>query len=465
MYIKDVIIDGFKCYSDKVIVRDLDKYFTAITGMNGSGKSNIIDAIIFCLDLNTSKVMRAGSLGDLINIHRNSCSVTLKIVGIESSFGSDKEITRTLTSASKTSKRDIISKFKINGFNATKASVEEFCKSIGVSSNLVVMQGHITKLLNIKPQELKLLIEETAGIKTYNNEYLKSKEMLDKKEFKLKAAQQHLSERINPFFDQILKEKEKYDKNKEIEENNNKYQEEYEKLTSHIEKYEKTCLNLKMTNLLFEYDEANKELEELDKKLNLIQNKENNLLNENELRHSLMEKEMVRNQLHEMMKRENAELQKCRKLVERNSHNQNRKKIYDLEFLKNREGILQDQIGKEVNMLQINELESKKDQLNQVYNEMKQFDFEETCQMFCKGELKEETSLKEYYNSTMGKYSRKNELERKIKEGISRLPYSYENKEILGTVDELFEPVDQKCNLARKTVIGNREWVFVFSTE
>ena len=51
MYIKEIILEGFKSYSQRTVIKNLDKQFNAITGLNGSGKSNILDAILFVLGL------------------------------------------------------------------------------------------------------------------------------------------------------------------------------------------------------------------------------------------------------------------------------------------------------------------------------------------------------------------------------------------------------------------------------
>ena len=59
MHIKEIIIDGFKSYRDKAILGYLDRHFNAITGLNGSGKSNIFDALCFVLGLKTMSIMRA----------------------------------------------------------------------------------------------------------------------------------------------------------------------------------------------------------------------------------------------------------------------------------------------------------------------------------------------------------------------------------------------------------------------
>ena len=51
MYIKEVTIDGFKSYAQRVTLPSFDPGFNAITGLNGSGKSNILDAICFVLGI------------------------------------------------------------------------------------------------------------------------------------------------------------------------------------------------------------------------------------------------------------------------------------------------------------------------------------------------------------------------------------------------------------------------------
>lgn len=51
MYIKKLILDGFKSYGKRTEVDAFDKEFTAITGLNGTGKSNILDSICFVLGI------------------------------------------------------------------------------------------------------------------------------------------------------------------------------------------------------------------------------------------------------------------------------------------------------------------------------------------------------------------------------------------------------------------------------
>ena len=58
MYIKEIIIDGFKSYAQRVTLPSFDPGFNAITGLNGSGKSNILDSICFLLGLKTLSQVR-----------------------------------------------------------------------------------------------------------------------------------------------------------------------------------------------------------------------------------------------------------------------------------------------------------------------------------------------------------------------------------------------------------------------
>lgn len=51
MHILEIIIDGFKSYAQRTVVSGFDPQFNAITGLNGTGKSNILDAICFVLGI------------------------------------------------------------------------------------------------------------------------------------------------------------------------------------------------------------------------------------------------------------------------------------------------------------------------------------------------------------------------------------------------------------------------------
>lgn len=90
MFIKKIILDGFKSYGKKVEMTGFDPSFNAITGFNGSGKSNILDAICFVLGLSRMDMARCHQLNELI--YKNgqagvtTASVTIEIDNSDGKF-------------------------------------------------------------------------------------------------------------------------------------------------------------------------------------------------------------------------------------------------------------------------------------------------------------------------------------------------------------------------------------------
>jgi structural maintenance of chromosome 2 len=58
MYIESVTLEGFKSYAQRVTVEQFDRQFNAITGLNGSGKSNILDSICFVMGIKNLNAVR-----------------------------------------------------------------------------------------------------------------------------------------------------------------------------------------------------------------------------------------------------------------------------------------------------------------------------------------------------------------------------------------------------------------------
>ncbi|KAF8929625.1 Structural maintenance of chromosomes protein 2 [Haplosporangium bisporale] len=170
MRIEELIIDGFKSYATRTSITGWDPEFNAITGLNGSGKSNILDAICFVLGITNWSQVRAGSIQDLI-YKRGQAGVTKASVTVvfnnedreQSPYGfeSSKQITVT---------RQILiggrSKFLLNGHTAQQQVVQNLFQSVQLNINnphFLIMQGRITKVLNMKPPEILSMIEEAAG--------------------------------------------------------------------------------------------------------------------------------------------------------------------------------------------------------------------------------------------------------------------------------------------------------------
>jgi chromosome segregation ATPase len=70
MYVEEVCIDGFKSYAQRTVVPQFDQYFNAITGLNGSGKSNILDSICFVLGITNLSQVRNNARCTLAHLEK-----------------------------------------------------------------------------------------------------------------------------------------------------------------------------------------------------------------------------------------------------------------------------------------------------------------------------------------------------------------------------------------------------------
>ena len=79
MWIRQIVIHGFKSYAERTEIGEFDQQFNAITGLNGSGKSNILDSICFVLGIsNLSQVFENSD----VNTRDNLLPCILKLSGI-----------------------------------------------------------------------------------------------------------------------------------------------------------------------------------------------------------------------------------------------------------------------------------------------------------------------------------------------------------------------------------------------
>ena len=76
MKVVEVILDGFKSYAVRTVISGWDESFNSITGLNGSGKSNILDAICFVLGITSMSTVRAQNIQV-----RNNTTVQVPIFG------------------------------------------------------------------------------------------------------------------------------------------------------------------------------------------------------------------------------------------------------------------------------------------------------------------------------------------------------------------------------------------------
>ncbi|KAK4450073.1 SMC2-like protein [Podospora aff. communis PSN243] len=214
MRVIEVIIDGFKSYAVRTVISGWDESFNSITGLNGSGKSNILDAICFVLGITNMSTVRAQNLQDLI-YKRGQAGVTKASVTIvfdnrdkkRSPIGFEEYSTISVT-------RQIVlggtSKYLINGHRAQQQTVQNLFQSVQLNinnPNFLIMQGRITKVLNMKAVEILAMIEEAAGTRMFEDRRDKALKTMAKKDLKLQEISALLREEIEPKLEKLRTEK------------------------------------------------------------------------------------------------------------------------------------------------------------------------------------------------------------------------------------------------------------------
>ena len=81
MYVKEICLEGFKSYAMRMVVPNFDQFFNAITGLNGSGKSNILDSICFVMGITNMQQVMASNLQELV-YKKGQAGVTKATVSI-----------------------------------------------------------------------------------------------------------------------------------------------------------------------------------------------------------------------------------------------------------------------------------------------------------------------------------------------------------------------------------------------
>jgi chromosome segregation protein len=160
LHITALEIDNFKSFQRKTKIPFLEG-FTVISGPNGSGKSNIIDSILFVLALSSSRNLRAEKLTDLINL--NSGKPTAE-VSLEFSDGT--KIRRRIKRTG-------------NGYYSYNYLNDRLCKQSDIVNHLakygiiphgynVVMQGDVTRIMEMTDNERRKIIDEIAGVSEFD---------------------------------------------------------------------------------------------------------------------------------------------------------------------------------------------------------------------------------------------------------------------------------------------------------
>jgi chromosome segregation protein len=189
MFLRSLTLKGFKSFADPTTL-ELEPGLTAVVGPNGSGKSNIVDAVAWVLGAQGPRSVRSTRMDDVIfaGTGRRSAlgraEVTLTIdntAGLLPIGLSEVTITRTLFRTSGESE------YAINGAPCRLLDVQELLSDTGVGrqQHVIVSQGNLDTVLDARPEDRRLIIEEAAGI-------LKFRRRKEKAERRLEATEANL---------------------------------------------------------------------------------------------------------------------------------------------------------------------------------------------------------------------------------------------------------------------------------
>jgi len=198
-YIKKIEIKGFKSFGQTAKIV-LDKGFTAITGPNGSGKTNVVDAVLFALGEMSTKRLRAENAAKLI-FHGSEkaglerAKMAKVVIQFDNSDGRIPVDTTTVT-ISREVYRNGQSVYRLNGRRISRAHIMEILSMAGISSTSqnIILQGTITRLTDISPMERRKIIEDLVGIAQYDAEKAEAEEKLRAADISIRTAMGRIDE-------------------------------------------------------------------------------------------------------------------------------------------------------------------------------------------------------------------------------------------------------------------------------
>lgn len=175
MNLKRLEITGFKSFRDKVAL-DFSKGVTAIVGPNGCGKSNVVDAMRWVMGEQRVKALRGKKMDDVVfNGSQDAAPVSMAEVTMTLAANGDNfpgaysELTE--ISITRRVMRDGDSEYYINRAPCRLLDVKEFFMGTGVGARTysLVEQGSVAHMVEAKPEDRRLFIEDAAGVSKYKS--------------------------------------------------------------------------------------------------------------------------------------------------------------------------------------------------------------------------------------------------------------------------------------------------------
>jgi chromosome segregation protein len=206
--LKRLILQGFKSFKDRTIIH-FDEGITGIVGPNGCGKSNVVDALFWVMGEQSAKHLRGNTMKDVIfagsSKYTPATFAEVSLV-LENDEGKHIHIAHQVSSPSEiqlTRKlyRNGETEYRINDIPCRLKDIQEVFMDTGAGakSYSIIAQGEISRLVQAKPEERRVMIEEVAGItkfKARKKESLKKIEQTEQNLARLNDLQQEIEKNL-----------------------------------------------------------------------------------------------------------------------------------------------------------------------------------------------------------------------------------------------------------------------------
>ena len=173
MRLSSLKLSGFKSFADSTTLQFKENR-TAVVGPNGCGKSNVIDAIRWVMGESSARQLRGGSMQDVIftgTAKRKPVGMASVELRFENTYGklggaynaySELAVRRQVN-------RDGKSEYFLNGTKCRRRDITDIFLGTGLGprSYAIIEQGMINRLVDAKPEEMRVFIEEAAGVSRY----------------------------------------------------------------------------------------------------------------------------------------------------------------------------------------------------------------------------------------------------------------------------------------------------------
>ncbi len=221
MKFKKLELSGFKSFFDKTTFL-IEDGLTGIVGPNGCGKSNIVEALRWCMGETSAKSMRGTGMEDVIfagTSNRPSKNIAEVLISVDNSKkeGQGQYVQADEIVVKRKIERDKGSKYFINEKEVRAKDAQTFFAdlSTGAHSPSMISQGKIGMIVTAKPSERKSVLEEAAGISGIHIRRHEAETRLNAAENNLKRADE-LKKQQEKQLDNLKKQAEEAKKYKDI---------------------------------------------------------------------------------------------------------------------------------------------------------------------------------------------------------------------------------------------------------